>query len=419
MRVLFLSQHYEPEPITRVYPLARSLAECGHEVEVLTGVPNYPGGRIYEGYQNRYLQREDLGGVPVVRVPLYPDHGRNPFRRIGSALSLSLSTTLWGLHYTQRPDIVLCYGHPTIVWGAQWLQRRFGTPWVYDVQDLWPDTVAASGIVPPRPLMTILDRYVNSMYRQATGLTVISPGLRDALVARGVPAERLTVIYNWCDEVKQQVAPRDDALARELGLADRFVVMYAGNMGMAQGLEALVEAAEILRDRLPQVQIVLVGGGVKAADIKALAESKRLSNVTFLPPRPLEEIGPTLSLADVLAVHLMPHPLFDLVIPSKTQSYLRAGKPILMAARGCAADLVARAGAGVLCQPGDAASIADGVAQLCALSPEQRQAMGRAGQTFYDRELCLQIGARRFEAALAGCLEPAPVADPASPGRTS
>lgn len=405
MRVLFLSQHCEPEPITRVFPLACALARRDHEVEILTGFPNYPGGRIYEGYRNCLLQRETINGVPIVRVPLYPDHGRNPFKRIWSALSLSLSTTLWGLRRMKLPDIVFCYGHPTIVWAAQWLQRHHGVPWVYDVQDLWPDTVMASGIVPPRPLMKMLSNYVNSMYRQASGLTVISRGLRDALIGRGIAQENLSVIYNWCDETRLQVPPPDEALRRELGLNGRFVAMYAGNMGMAQGLETLVEAAALLRDRLPAAQVVFVGGGVKANDIQALARSKQLTNVTFVPPQPLDKVGRMLSIADAQLVHLLPHPLFDLVIPSKTQSSLLAGKPVLMAARGSAAELVENSGGGIICEPGNAESVASGIERLHGMGPQRLRAMGIAGRSFYDRELSLELGAQRFEEAFSTVIE--------------
>jgi len=397
MRILFLSQHCDPEPFTRICPLARVLSERGHSVEVLTGFPNYPQGRLYPGYRQRFLQREDLGGVPVLRVPLFPDHSRSAIRRIVSGVSLSLSTTLWGLHYARRPEIVFCYGHPNIVWGARVLQWRFGIPWIYDVQDLWPDTILASGITPPRFLMKIIESYVNRLYCQAPGLTAISPGLREALIARGAAAECVWTVYNWADETRPLCVAREAALAKRWGLEGKFVVMYAGNLGLAQGLEAVLEAAALLAPRRPEVHIVFMGSGVKEPELKALAQRRQLPNVTFIPHQPPAEMGRYLGLADALLIHLLPHPLFDITIPSKTQDYLRSGKPIVMATRGDAAELVRRAGAGVLCEPGDAHSIAAAIEKMASLSPEQLHQMGQAGPAFYERELSLRLGAQRFE----------------------
>lgn len=371
--------------------------ERGHFVEILTGFPNYPQGRLYPGYRQRFLQREDLGGVPVLRVPLFPDHSRSAWRRIVSGVSLSLSTTLWGLHYAKRPDIVFCYGHPNIVWGARVLQRRFGIPWIYDVQDLWPDTILASGITPPRLFMKIIERYVKSVYCQAPGLTAISPGLREALIARGAPAECVWTVYNWGDESRQPCTPREEALARRWGLEGKFVVMYAGNLGLAQGLEAVLAAAALLAPRRPEVHFVFVGSGVKEQELKALAQRQQLPNVTFIPHQPPSEISRYLGLAEALLIHLLPHPLFDITIPSKTQDYLRSGKPIVMATRGDAAELVRRAGAGVLCEPGDAHSIAAAIEKIASLSPAQLQKMGQAGPAFYEKELSLRLGAQKFE----------------------
>jgi glycosyltransferase involved in cell wall biosynthesis len=277
------------------------------------------------------------------------------------------------------------------------LRALHGCPLVYDIQDLWPDTVASSQMVRSPWILKALDRWCRLVYRRVDRIVVLSPGFKETLIGRGVAAEKIDVIYNWADEASLRACRPEEALARQLGMAGRFNVVFAGTMGIVQALDAVLEAAGICATTVPDVQFVFVGGGVDKARLEERARELRLPNTLFLPRQPMQTVGGVLSLADALLVHLKDDPLFRITIPSKTQAYLAMGRPVLMAMAGDAADLVQRSGAGIACPPQDPRALADAVRQLRAMDPAQRQAMGERGKRFYDGYLSLRSGVEKFE----------------------
>lgn len=398
MRVLLLTQWFDPEPTFKGLLFARELMRRGHEVEVLTGFPNYPGGKLYPGYRIRPWRRETVDGIRVTRVALYPSHDRSPWRRVLNYVSFALSASVFGPLLARRPDVVYAYQPPaTVALPALVMRSRWGCPLVYDIQDLWPDTVRASGMLSGRRMLGLLGRWCDFAYRRMDRIVVLSPGFQTALRDRGVDAQKVRVIYNWCDEQRMAGSDADPGLARELAFAGRFNIVFAGTMGLAQKLETVLEAARLCRERCPAARFVFVGGGVEKTRLAELSRRMQLDNVAFLERQPVEWIGRILALADVLLVHLKDDPLFRITIPSKVQAYMAAGKPILMAVRGDAAELVERAGAGLCCEPEDPAALADAVARMCGMPPAQLAAVGAAGKSFYDRELSLRAGVDRFE----------------------
>jgi glycosyltransferase involved in cell wall biosynthesis len=398
MRILMLSQFFDPEPAVKGLAFARELARRGHDVEVLTGFPNYPGGKLYPGYRLRPWRRETLDGVTVHRVALYPSHDRSAVRRIANYASFALSASVVGPLVVRKPDVAYVY-HPPAPVGlpAMVLRALQGCPLVYDIQDLWPDTVASSQMVKGRWILKALDRWCRLVYRRVDRIVVLSPGFQETLIERGVAAEKIDVIYNWADEASLRACPRDEALAQQLGMAGRFNVVFAGTMGIVQALDAVLEAAGICAATVPDAQFVFVGGGVDKQRLEKRAAELRLPNTRFLPRQPLQTVGGVLALADVLLVHLKDDPLFRITIPSKTQAYLAMGRPVLMAAAGDAADLVERSGGGVTCPPEDPPALADAVRRLRAMEPSQREAMGDRGRQFYDGQLSLRSGVEKFE----------------------
>ncbi|MHB0856562.1 MAG: glycosyltransferase family 4 protein [Anaerolineae bacterium] len=401
MRILILSQWFDPEPTFKGLVFARELARRGHQVEVLTGFPNYPGGKLYPGYRVRPWQHEVMDDIPVHRVALYPSHDRSGLRRMLNYSSFGLSATLLGPFLTQRPDVVYVYNLVTLGLAA-WLQRIFrGAHIVYDVQDLWPDSVASSGMLNHAGLLALLERCCNGVYRAASHLVTYAPGIRETLCRRGVPPDKVSLIYNWCDEQVFFPRPRDERLAATLGLAGTFNVLFAGTMGVMQALDTLLDAAALLQSTHPAVRFVLVGGGVERDRLQRSAAARGLENVVFLPRQPMAAMGPILALADALLVHLKDDPLFAMTIPSKTQAYLASGIPLIMGVRGDAADLVRRSGGGLLCEPENPHSLAAAVERLCGMDAGERQAMGRAGRAFYQRELSLRAGVDQFEEVFA------------------
>lgn len=396
MRILMITQWFDPEPTFKGLLFARELQKLGHEVEVLTGFPNYPGGKVYPGYRIKPFQREVVEGVPVLRVPLYPSHDQSGVRRAANYLSFAVSASVGGL-FLRRPDVAYVYHPPaTVSLPALVLRALKGVPFVYDIQDLWPDTLAATGMMERSALLNTVGSFMSGVYKRAAHIAVLSDGFKGKLMERGVPERQITVIPNWTDEGQIQLPLHDPQRAAELGFAGKFNVVFAGTMGKAQALDTVLDAAELLRESVPEARFVLIGGGVEVEGLQQKAHEKALPNLTFLPRRPPSEIGEILSMADALLVHLKDDPLFAITIPSKTQAYLMTGKPILMGVRGDAARMVEAAGAGLAFDPQDPQALADGIQQLIRLTPAERQQMGLSGRQYYFDHLSLAAGTKQF-----------------------
>jgi colanic acid biosynthesis glycosyl transferase WcaI len=405
MRILILSQWFDPEPTLRDLSFARKLASHGHTVEVLTGFPNYPGGKLYPGYRVRPWKIEWMDDIRVCRVALYPSHDRSAVGRILNYLSFAVASAILGPVLAHRPDVIYVYHPPgTIGLPALLLRRWFSAPIVYDVQDLWPDTIASTGMLSNRVGIKLLDRFCRFVYRHADRVVVLSPGFRKILIERGVSASKIDVIYNWCnDSAMNESSMNKSSMERRrmppvpIGAIGDFVVLFAGTQGLAQALDAVLEAASLCRSRVPQARFVFIGGGVDADRLERRAHEMQLDNVRFLPRQPMAAMGSILSAADVLLVHLKDDPLFRVTIPSKTQAYLAAGRPILMGVTGDAAELLERSGAGLVCEPENPASIAEGVRLLFEAGQSRLRAMGQAGRDFYERELTLEAAVDKFD----------------------
>jgi glycosyltransferase involved in cell wall biosynthesis len=395
LRVLLLTQWFDPEPTIKGLGFAQELIRQGVSVEVLTGFPNYPKGTLYPGYRLRWLQRETVEGVRVTRVALYPSHDQSAVRRALNYASFAATSLAYGIVAAGRVDVIYAY-HPPLSVGvvAALLRVLRGRPVVYDVQDLWPDTLRATGMIGNPRLLRLVSAVCDWVYRRVDRIVVLSPGFKRVLEGRGVPSERIEVIYNWADEVAL-LAPLG-RLPEGFPGPDRFRIVFAGNMGKAQALEAVLEAAAMLQARNARVSFVLVGAGVEVRRLRDMAEARSLDNLTFLPAMPMSEIGSVLRSADALLVHLRRDPLFAVTIPSKTQAYMAVGKPILLAVEGDAADLVRQARCGVLAEPEDADSIAEAALALSGLSRDELEEMGRNAASYYREHLARERGAARF-----------------------
>jgi glycosyltransferase involved in cell wall biosynthesis len=335
-----------------------------------------------------------MSGIGVTRVALYPSHDTSPFRRIVNYGSFAASAALYGLLEAQRADVIYAYHPPLTVGMAAGLIRTFrGTPVVYDVQDLWPDAVAASAMMPNSRLLTLLGTVAKGIYGHLDRLVVQSDGFKRTLVARGIEAARIRVIGNWCDAVQLR---QGTAGASPWPADGRFRILFAGGMGRAQGLDAVLDAAALLQEDAANVVFSFLGGGVESERLKASAAGRGLSNVEFLPRVPMAEVGRYLQGAQVLLVHLKADPLFEITIPSKVQAYMAMGRPMLMAMRGDAAELAARARCAEIAEPENAASIAAAARRLAAQPSVEREAMGARGLAYYEEHLSFRAGVDQF-----------------------
>lgn len=400
MRILLLSQWYVPEPDIKVHLLGKDLAARGHHVTTVTGFPNYPGGRLYPGYQIRWRQWEQRDGVRVLRLPLYPSHDRSAVRRSLNYLSFAASASLLGPPLSGPADVMWVY-HPPLTVGipAWWIGLLRQIPFVYEVQDMWPETLAATGTVTSRRMVRWVARLAQFIYHRAAAITVISPGFKRNLVAKGIPTEKIHMIPNWADEDIYRPMPRDEALAAEYGLKGRFNVIYAGNLGAAQALDNVLAAAALLQD-LPEIQFLLIGDGVDEYRLRESARQRRLESVRFIGRQPAARMPHFFALADALLVHLKSDPLFEITIPSKTIAYLASGRPILSCVSGDAAEVVQGAGAGLVCPPEDPAALMQAVRDLYGMPAEQREAMGQSGRRAFLAKYTRAVSIDRYEALL-------------------
>jgi glycosyltransferase involved in cell wall biosynthesis len=394
MRILLLSQWYTPEPDIRIHLLGRELVARGHQVTVITGFPNYPSGRVYPGYRIRWRQWEEHDGLRILRLPLYPDHSRSHIKRVLNFISFAASASTIGLMLCGSADVMWVYHPPLTTAIPAWLISKVrGVPFIYEVQDMWPETLAATGMLPsPR-----IARWVGSMarfiYRHASAVTVISQGFKRNLIAKGVPGAKIHVVPNWADEQLFRPLPRDEQLARRHGLTGHFNIVYGGNMGAAQALDNVLRAATLLHD-LPNVRFVLIGDGVDEARLRQAVEEQGLTNVAFIGRQPMTEMPRFFALADVLLIHLNRDPLFEITVPGKMTAYLACGKPILCAVAGEAAEVIANAAAGLVCPPENAEALAQSVRRLYFMSSGQRDELGQAGRraflTSFTREALMK-----------------------------
>ena len=397
MRILILSQTYVPEPDPKMHILAKGLVERGHDVTTITAFPNWPKGYIYPGYRQRPWQWENLDGVRVLRLPLHPDHSRSVLRRSAYYISFPMSASLLGPVMCGKVDIMLVFSPPvTLALPALLISSLRRVPFVYEIQDIWPETLTATGMVSNLLVLDALAKLCQLMYQRASAITVISPGFKRNLIGKGVPPEKIHVILNWPYEGAYELAQPDTNLARELGMLGSFNIVYAGNMGPAQELHNALEAALLLTD-LPEVQFVLIGSGVDRTSLEETVQEKRISNVRFLPRQPMERMPALYALADVLLIHLTDDPLFEITIPGKTQSYLASGRPLLVSVAGDAADMVLQAGAGIAARPSDPADLARAVRELYTIPPEKRKTMGDAGRSYFLKNLTPDVLISRYE----------------------
>ena len=414
MKVLLLSQHFWPESF-RINDVALALQASGHEVVVLTGQPNYPGGKVFSGYHAAAAGCETHQGVHIHRVPLVPRGSGSAPRLVANYLSFIASATLVGAWQLrgQHFDVVFVYGTSPILqaWAGvvlAWLKRCALVTWV---QDLWPQSLQVTGYVSRPRLLATVAWLVRQLYRRCDLLLLQSRGFE--LPVRAL-AGATTLAYLPNPAERTPSVPADTAPA--LKLPPGFNVVFAGNLGTAQALDSVLDAAALLAD-LRDVRFVLVGSGQCSDWLADQVQQRRLVQV-MLPGRFAPDAMPgILTQASVLLVSLVADPTMALTVPSKLQTYLAAGRPILAALGGEGARIVVEAGAGIACAPGDAQALADAVRQLHALPEPARVLMGVAGRDYHARHYSLDALVPQLEAhleAAAGARRPRAATIPGS-----
>lgn len=392
MRILFLTDNFPPEvnaPASRTFEHCREWVRAGHQVTVITGAPNFPKGKLFPGYRNQLWQRETLEGIEVVRVWTYITANAGFARRTLDYLSFMVTSFLAGL-FQHRPDVIIGTSPQFFTNCAAWMLSVFRRrPFVFELRDLWPESIKTVGAMQDSMALRLLERLELFLYRRAAAVVAVTESFRRNLVSRGIDPQKIAVVLNGVDLSRFQPLARDPELAERLGLAGNFVPGYIGTHGMAHALETLLEAAARIR-ALPEganVRFVLLGDGARKQALQEIAASRGLDNVLFLDTVTKADVPRYWSLLDASIIHLRQADNFTQVIPSKLFEGMGMGIPVLHGVAGESAEIVEREGVGLMFEPENAEALCDSLLRLQRdrVLYEQLKARCLAAAPRYDR----------------------------------
>lgn len=392
MNILYVSQYFPPEvcaPAVRVNEFTQEWAHSGHKVRVLTGFPNHPEGVVHPDYRrmwSRGFAQEDYSGVQVSRTWLLPAANQGVWGRAANYLSFALSAAMTGPFVAQCRSIVIATSPQLLVGAAGYVVARSrALPFIFEVRDLWPQSIVAVGAACARSaLYRSLEQVANFLYCHADRIVLDGEAKRRQLVAMGVPKEKTAVIGNGVSEDfcldPDSEAARDarEMIRKELGLGQKFIAMYVGTLGMAHGLETVLLSAERLKSH-PEIAFLIIGEGAERKQLLKKKEELRLSNVHFLRKQPREAVPAYLAAADICLVPLRKREVFKTAIPSKMFEAMAAGRPVILGVEGEAREILLRANAGIAVPPEDSKELADAIVLLRQEQPLRRQ-MGLRGR---------------------------------------
>ena len=399
MHILFLTDNFPPEvnaPASRTHEHCRQWVAAGEQVTVITCSPNFPKGRVFDGYRNRLWQQETIDGIRVIRVWSYITANEGFVKRVLDYTSYMLTAFIASL-FVRRVDIVVGTSPQFFTAVAAWAVGAVKRiPFVFELRDIWPESIKAVGAMKESAAIRWLEKLELFLYRRAALIVSVTHSFRETLMRRGVDGDKIEVITNGVDVSRFSPRPKDAALEAELGFAGCFVAGYIGTHGMAHALETLLAAMAALQQRPDgqSIRLLLLGDGARKADLEAEAARLGLGNVRFVGTVPKEQVARYWSLLDVSVIHLRQTELFTTVIPSKLFECMGMGIPVLHGVDGESARIVEREGAGIVFEPENAAQLVDGLLRLKSdtelLNRFRAASLAAAGH--YDRsELALRM----------------------------
>jgi glycosyltransferase involved in cell wall biosynthesis len=363
MHILFLTDNFPPEvnaPASRTFEHCREWVKADDKVTVITCAPNFPKGQVFDGYRNRLWQSEEMAGIRVIRVWSYVTANEGLIKRILDYQSFMVTATLAAL-FVRGVDVVVGTSPQFFTVCAAYLVSRVKrVPYVFELRDIWPESIKAVGAMKDSSIIRVLERLEMFLYRKAAHIVSVANSFKQTLVQRGVEGGKISVVTNGVDMSRFKPMSKDAELVSQLGLDGKFVAGYVGTHGLAHHLETLLDAAEILAVQPcgESFHFILLGDGARKQALKEDAARRRLTNVTFIDTVPKEQVARYWSVLDVSVIHLKKAELFTTVIPSKLFECMGMGLPVLHGVRGESADIVRAEGVGVVFEPENAAELA-------------------------------------------------------------
>jgi glycosyltransferase involved in cell wall biosynthesis len=403
MRILYVSQYFPPEmgaPAARAAELSRLWARDGHEVTVLTGFPNHPTGVVPPEYRSRLqrlIMRELLDGVDVVRTWLWPLPNRRSWERMLNYSSFFVSAAITGT-FLPKADVVIGTSPQLLTaLSAWWVARCQRVPFIFEVRDLWPESLVAVGADDPQSaLHRTLFRIAKFLYGEADQIVVVTRAFKTYLVDRwNISATKISIVENGVDTRLFHPHVACSSLRRDLIAEREFLVSYIGTMGMAHGLETLLETADILQSRAPHIQFLLVGEGAEKQQLQSLSSSLHLSNVRFIEQQSRDRIPAYICASDACLIMLKKADLFKTVLPTKLLEFMSCARPVVLAVDGESRRIVEEAGAGIFVEPQSSDGLAQAILKLTE-SRELCEVLGRNGRQYVTRHFAREQTASRY-----------------------
>lgn len=366
MKLLFLSDNFPPEsnaPASRTYEHCKEWVKEGVDVTVITCNPNFPYGKVYEGYKNKLYQTEVIDGIKVIRVWSYMTENKGALKRIADYFSYAFSAVLAGL-FVKTDLIVATSPQLFTALGGCTLAKLRRKPWVFELRDLWPEGIKDTGAIKNKKILDFLVKMELCLYRQSNYVVTVTRGLKENLVSRGIEASKIDTVTNGANLELFQPREKNSEILQRLNLEEKFVFGYIGTHGLAHGLEFIIECIQEIKDE--RIHFLFIGTGAKKEATVNLAEKLQLSNVTFLDPVQKNEVAKYISVIDVALIPLTKTDIHASLIPSKIFESASMLKPILLGVEGEAREIVTGANAGIAFEPENKKEFLEGVAKIAS-----------------------------------------------------
>ena len=391
MRILFLTQYCPPEvgaPQNRIFEFSKKLKEFGHEVTILTALPNYPRGEIFEEYRGKRVVLEEIDGIKIVRTNIYATKSKSFIKRLINYFSFTFSSVFQGVKYIGNQDVIITESPPLFLgWSGYVLSKLKKAKFVFNIADLWPESAVKLGVLSNKVFIKMAIWLEEFCYKKASAITCQTQGIVDDIIDRGFNKTKVHLVTNGVDTELFKKEERDEEFRKSIGINSKFALCYAGIHGIAQGLEVIITVAEIVKDK-EDIQFVFVGDGSEKQDLINMVKEKKLNNVTFLPLQPKANMPKIVASMDAAIIPLKRLQLFEGALPSKMFETLSAEVPIIMAVKGEAERLINNAQAGIVVEPENPQEIAEAVIKLYN-DKELRNTLGKNGRKYvkehYDR----------------------------------